>query len=125
MADTPISPKDFGASFKGFMEQMARQAPTEEPFFQRRLREHFGADPAKFAIVSEKITDDNHPNLEVAIEAFVTAPGRSFELLGVSSAAAAFMGISLAQLVSAGGGMMRGVDVAEGPVAYTNIPLDG
>ena len=37
------------------MEQMARQAPAEEPFFRRRLREHFGSDPAKFAIVTEKI----------------------------------------------------------------------
>lgn len=85
MADTPISPKDFGASFKGFMEQMVRQAPAEEPFFKRRLRDHFGMDPAKFAIVAEKISDANHPNLHLAIEAFVTAPGRTFELLGVSS----------------------------------------
>jgi hypothetical protein len=46
MADSPISPKDFGASFKGFMEQMAQQARAEEPFFRRRLREHFGSDPA-------------------------------------------------------------------------------
>ena len=40
MAD-PISPKDFGASFKGFMEHMTRQAPAEEPFFRQRLRAHF------------------------------------------------------------------------------------
>lgn len=125
MADDPISPKDFGASFKGFMEQMARQAPAEEPFFQRRLREHFGADPAKFAIVSEKITDANHPNLHLAIEAFASAPQRTFELVGVSSNAAAFMGISLAQLVSGGGGMMQGAGPSEGPVSYTTVALDG
>lgn len=125
MADTPISPKDFGASFKGFMEQMAREAPGEEPFFRRRLREHFGSDPAKFAIVTEKISDANHPNLHLAIEAFVSDPGRTYELLGVSSDAAAFMGISLAQLVSGGGGMMRGEGPSEGPVSYTNVALDG
>jgi AAA+ superfamily predicted ATPase len=125
MADNPISPKDFGASFKGFMEQMARESPGEEPFFRRRLREHFGSDPAKLAIVTEKVSDANHPNLHLAVEAFVTAPGRTFELLGVSSDAAAFMGISLAQLVSGGGGMMRGDGPSEGPVSYTNVALDG
>lgn len=125
MADSPISPKDFGASFKGFMEQMARQSPAEEPFFQRRLREHFGADPAKFAIVTEKVSDANHPNLHLAVEAFVSAPERTFELIGVSSEAAAFMGISLAQLISGSGGMMRGDGPSEGPVSYTNVALDG
>ncbi len=124
MADSPISPKDFGASFKGFIEQMARESPAEEPFFQRRLRDHFGADPAKFAIVAEKFSDANHPNLHLAIESFVTASGRTFELVGVSSEAAAFMGISLASLVS-GTGAMRGIEAAEGPVTYTNVQLDG
>ena len=125
MGDTPISPKDFGASFKTFMEQMARESPDEEPFFRQRLREHFGADPAKFAIVTERFSDANHPNLHLAIEAFVTAPGRSYELLGISSDRASFMGLDLAQLVAGGGGMMGGDGTAEGPVSYTNIALDG
>jgi len=124
MGDTPISPKDFGASFKTFMEQMARASPAEEPFFRRRLREHFGADPAKYSIVAEKFSDANHPNLHLAIEAFVTAPGRSHELLGISSDRASFMGIELAQLVS-GGSRTRGDGADEGPVTYKNVALDG
>jgi hypothetical protein len=125
MADSPISPKDFGASFKGFMEQMARQSPAEEPFFRQRLHEHFGADPAKFAIVSEKISDANHANLQLALDAFVSDRGRTFELLGISSEAAAYMGITLAHLISGGGGMMHGGGPSEGPVSYTNVALDG
>ncbi|HEU0037213.1 MAG TPA: AAA family ATPase [Kofleriaceae bacterium] len=125
MADIPISPKDFGASFKGFMEQMAREAPGEEPFFRRRLREHFGSDPSKFAIVTEKIGEANHPNLHLAIEAFVSEPGRTYELLGVSTDPTSFIGISLAQLVSGGGGVMGSGGPAEGPVSYTNVALDG
>jgi hypothetical protein len=35
------------------------------------------------------------------------------------------MGISLAQLVSGSGGMMRGDGPSEGPVSYTNVSLDG
>jgi hypothetical protein len=124
MANDPISPKDFGASFKGFMEQMARQAPAEEPFFRRRLHEHFGRDPSKFTIVADKFSEADHPNLHLATEAFVTAQGRTHELLGISSEAPAFMGISLAQLMSSGGGM-RGEPASEGPVMYTNVALDG
>jgi hypothetical protein len=124
MAD-PISPNDFGASFKGFMEQMARQTPAEEPFFRQRLRDHFGTDPAKLAIVTEKFSDANHPNVQLAIEAFTSAPGRTFELLGIGTAVPAFMGITFAQLISAGGGMMHGASATVGPVTYTNAALDG
>jgi hypothetical protein len=35
-----ISPKDFGASFKGFLDQMSAAAPADEPVFRQRLREH-------------------------------------------------------------------------------------
>ena len=125
MADQPISPKDFGASFKGFMEQMAQQAPAEQPYFQRRLREHFGADPSKFAIISDKISDANHPNIHLALEAYVSAPGRTHELLGISSDTPAFMGLTLAQLVAGSGRKFGGDSPSEGPVTYTNVPLDG
>ena len=124
MADTPISAKDFGASFKGFMEQMAREEPAEEPFFRKRLGEHFGSDPSKLAIVGETLSDANHPNLHLAVEAFVSEAGRTYELCGVSSDTAAFMGINIAQLVSTGG-RMGGSPPSEGPVTYANVPLDG
>jgi len=124
MPDNPISPKDFGASFQGFMEQMARAAPAEEPYFRQRLHEHFGADPSNLTIVAEKFSEANHPNVHLAIEAFTTAPGRTFELLGISTDSPAFMGISFAQLISPGG-MMRGASATQGPVTYTSVALDG
>jgi hypothetical protein len=121
VADEPISPKTFGASFRGFMEQMAREAPTgEEPFFRARLREHFGADPATLAIVGEKIEDANHPNLHLAIESYVAT--RTSELLGITSQAS-FMGITMAMLVA--GRARHGDDIAQGPVSYKNVQLDG
>jgi len=123
MADDRLSPKDFGASFKGFMEQMAHQSPREEPFFHRRVREHFGTDPSKLTIVAEKFSESDHPNVHLAIEAFTTAPGRTLELLGISSEVPAIMGITLAQLISEGAG--RGASTTEGPVTYTNVALDG
>src|SRR6266404_1200767 len=100
MADDPRTPQDFGAQFKGFMEQMARQAPAEEPFFRRRLREHFGSDPSKLTIVAEKFDEMEHPNVHLAVEAFTTAPGRSAEVLGVSSETLSFGSVGFAQLVA-------------------------
>ena len=101
------------------MEQMARDAPAEEPYFKRTLREHFGTDPAKLAIVVEKIEDADHPNLHLAIESYLQV--RSHELLGISSEAA-FMGVTMAQLVSGGGRHGR---IDEGPVSYRNVRLAG
>lgn len=121
MADSPISAKDFGASFKTFMEQMARESPAEEPFFRHRLREHFGADPSKLTIVTERFGGADHPNFHLALEAFIQSPTRSYELIGISSEAAAYTPLSLAQLVSSGG---RGELASEGPVTYANIELD-
>jgi hypothetical protein len=124
MANDPISPQDFGASFKSFMEQMAREAPpVEEPFFRQRLREHFGTEPSKLTILADKFSDANHPNVHLAIEAFTTAPGRTFELVGITSDAPMYMGITLAQLISRGG--MHGAMMSAGPVTYTNVQLDG
>jgi ATPase family associated with various cellular activities (AAA) len=125
MANDPISPTDFGASFKGFMQQMASQGPAEEPFFRRRLAEHFGADPSKLTIISEKFGDSDHPNLHLAVEAFIGAPGRTSELLGIASEVVAFGGFSLAQLVAPGSaGLMGGAGPSEGPVKYTNLELN-
>jgi AAA+ superfamily predicted ATPase len=52
MGDTAmdISPNDFGASFKGFLDQMSVPAPAEEPVFRRRLRDHFECEPNELSI---------------------------------------------------------------------------
>lgn len=123
MAD-PISPDDFGASFKGFMQQMASQGPAEEPFFRKRLTEHFGSDPSKLTIISERFGDSDHPNLHLAIETFTTAPGRTCELMGIGVELLPYGGLSLASLLApAGGGLMGGTPPAEGPVKYLNLEL--
>ncbi|MEW5738028.1 MAG: ATP-binding protein [Myxococcota bacterium] len=126
MSNDTFSPKDFGASFKGFLDQMAAQAPAQESFFPRRLREHFGAEPSALAIVSEKLSDTEHPNLHLALESFVAKPGRSHELLGITSDHAAYAGIGLAQLAATGGGgFMGGTPPAPGPVSFRTVHLDG
>ena len=64
-----ISPTDFGASFKGFLDQMSAAAPAEEPVFRRRLREHFECEPNELPTLSEKFPAHDHANLHSALEA--------------------------------------------------------
>jgi hypothetical protein len=46
---------EFGASFREFLDQMAVQAPAEDPIFLTLLRNHFSAQPATFPIVGGQL----------------------------------------------------------------------
>ena len=119
-----ISPQAFGASFKGFLDQMSAAAPAEEPVFRRRLREHFECEPTELAILSEKFPAYDHANLQKAIDAeFETADG-SVATYGVINPHP-FMSASLTELAAPSkAGLMGGGGTAEGPVEYANIKLD-
>jgi hypothetical protein len=120
-----LTPEDFGASFKGFMQRMAAEAPAEDPVFVRRLREHFGCEPAGLPVITENFDKHEHPNVHTAIEAYVAGDGRSAQVVGVTSPMR-LMGVSLSELVApAGAGLMGGQGATEGPVQYVNVPLDG
>jgi ATP-dependent 26S proteasome regulatory subunit len=119
-----VSAGDFGSSFKAFMDQMAAQRPSEEPFFLRRLREHFEKDPTTLPIVSEKFEKYEHPNVHVAIEDYLSQEGRSAEVLGIIRDEHYF-GTSLSDLVAPGGsGLIGRSSPKEGPVQYLNIALE-
>ena len=121
--DKKLDVKDFGASFKGFMEQMAQQAPAEEPELLQRARQHFGTDPAALPVVTEQFARHEHPNLHLAIESYLAVDGRSAELLGVTIVHELF-GVKLSQLFSPGGGGMMGAPASVGSVEYDNVTLD-
>jgi len=127
MADEDArSLKEFGASFKGFLDQMATQAPAEDPIFLTRLRKHFSAEPAAFPVVGEQFEASDHPNVQKALEAYVSEHNCSTELVGITGDQTfAYMGISLAQLsLPARSGLWGGATVMEGPVQYVNVPLE-
>ncbi len=115
----PLSPKEFGALFRSFLEQSVTAAPTGESYFSRRLREHFGQDPARLPTLSETFDSSDRPNLQLAIDAYLARAGCRSELVGM-------MGItdyqepSFATLLLAG---VRGATASEGPVQYANVPL--
>ena len=78
-----ISPNDFGASFKGFLDQMSAAAPVEEPIFRRRLRTHFECEPNELLALSEKFPAYDHANLHSALEAEFSGDDCSVETFGV------------------------------------------
>ena len=119
-----IDPSEFGASFKGFLNQMSASAPTEEPIFRKRLRNHFEQDPSQLPILTEKFPLHDHANLHTALESELSNPACSVETFGVGSPHQ-FMAASLSMLVApAKSGLMGGGEVSEGPVEYVNTALD-
>jgi hypothetical protein len=86
MPDSSSPPlNEFLAAFKGLMDEARRQAPpAEEHFFLQRLRAHFGQDLTRLPIVSEQFKRADHPNLHLALTAYVEGEGRSYELFGIA-----------------------------------------
>ena len=117
--DDPGSTKDFGDSFRTFLEQIAAK-PREDAVFLRMLREHFGVDPRTLVVVAESFADHDHVNVHRALEEFLAEGGRAAQLKGVSVGAN-----SLSDLV----GTSRSLFATslpppeEGPVQYANVSL--
>lgn len=111
----------FMASFKAFMDEAVRQAPPEEEaIFRTRLREHFGQEPTRLPVLTEQFKRSDHPNLHLALAAYLEAPGRTFELYGVTTANE-HMGVHLAQLAQ--NETNDWSKPKEAPVDYINIAL--
>lgn len=119
-----LSLEDFGASFKGFMDQVAAQAPKEEPALFRRMREHLGQDPTILPVLEEKFPAADHPNVQVAVDALVGSEGCSASAAGITWGNE-YEGVSLSTLVTAGvRSMFGGPPPQEGPLQLTNITLN-
>lgn len=117
--------KDFGASFKSFMQTMTSQTPEEESAFALRFRQHFRQDPTRLPVVSEKFELSDHPNLQVALDSLLAAPSHAHELVGMISEHQ-YLDISLSRLVAPTRSSLWGsTGIEEGPVQYVNLTLEG
>src|SRR6185503_18458617 len=122
MPNVDLSAREFGAAFKGFLEQAANGAPAEEPIFARRIREHLGADPTTLEIVGQTLELTERPNLQVALDSYLEVDGRSAERLGF--VAESFVAMSITTLISPGKtGIWGGGTVNEGPVGYAHVDV--
>jgi len=119
-----ISPKDFGTSFKGFLDQVSAATPAEDSVFRKRLREHFGQEPDKLPILTEKFAPYDHANVHVAVEAALSGTDCPAQILGMIGPHE-YVGVTLSMLVApAQSGLWGGATASEGPVEYVNVALD-
>jgi hypothetical protein len=110
--------KDFAASFKAFLDQVTAQAPERPGLFLERLRTLFGMEPIGLPVVAEQFDVPEHPNLQRAIDSYLSDADRQHEILGVSIDP--YGRASLGDLLG-----QRGEEGPQpGPVEYVNVALD-
>jgi AAA+ superfamily predicted ATPase len=121
--DKPLSPGDFGEAFRGFMDQMATQAPARESELGLRFTEHLGVAPATSPVVSEDFESRDHANVQMALETYLAEGGRGAEVIGFVGGSD-YMPADLTDLISpAGSPMMSGRQPKPGPVQYRNVEI--
>ncbi len=124
MSDPELAPARFGAAFKAFMEAVVAEAPPPGgPLFER-IGAHLGADPAQLPVIAEEFDSFEHPNVQVALDAYLEGADRRATLIGVAADNKRFMAFGLSDLLSRGGLPGRPA-LAEGPVDYVNFHLAG
>ena len=102
------------------MVQPKRKRPKPVPVFLRRLRKHFGSDPAALPVLEHQFATHDRPNLQLALEEMVAKPKWQSELVGVL-AQSDYEGPSLAGLSQP----RSARQFANGPVQYLDIALPG
>ena len=126
MNDEPtLSPAAFGRAFLAFLEQSVNSREVEEAPFVSRLAEHLGADPRALPIVTEGVSTIEHPNVQAALDAWISVEGRSAELVGITAEQKRYAGIGLSDLVTpVRAGLIEGGMVPQpGPVDYANVAV--
>ena len=125
MDDEPnLSPAAFGRSFRAFLEAAVQGQEVEEPPFVARLAGHLGADPRGLPILAEQYSIVEHPNVQAALEAWISSDGRASELVGMSAEQKRYEGLGFSDLITpARSGLMGDRAPRPGPVDYVNVPV--
>jgi hypothetical protein len=122
--DSTLSPASFGRAFRAFLEQAVKEQETEDPPFVARLAGHLGADPRGLPILAEQFSTIEHPNVQAAMDAWISGDGRSAELVGMSAEQKRYVGLGFSDLVTpVRGGLMGERGPQPGPVDYVNVAV--
>ena len=111
-----VEPEELASALVRLTEWAEERAPEPEPPVRRRLREHFGQDPAELPIVTRALEPWDRPNFQVAIDEW--AVGREVEVAGLPMMQGYRAG--LAELVRRGEWMS---ELELGAVAHVTVPL--
>ena len=106
----PPTPEELASALRDLSAWATAHAPVEESPLRSRLRDHLGCDPAELPVVSKEIPVWERANLQVALDAYLAAEGRSNEYVGLSAQHGWHMG--LADQEEAGG------DADDRPLAH-------
>lgn len=100
-------------------------APNKD--LRQKIIDHVGKDPASFSIINEQFEGYNHPNLQLAMDKFISAGGRSATILGIQGGALNFSGTSLGDIIAKKSlvSMVGFAGAKEGAVQYTNVNIGG
>jgi hypothetical protein len=91
--------------------------------FDQQLAAHFGPDVKSRPVVSATFETMERPNIQVGVDDWLSAPGRSHTLVGVVSGA--FGPVSLSILVAPPrGGPLGPQGPQPGPVVWDDLPID-
>jgi hypothetical protein len=125
MNDEPtLSASAFGRAFRAFLEESVKGQEVEDPPFVARLADHLGADPREMPILAEQMSVIEHPNVQAALDAWISGDGRSAELLGMSAEQKRYQGLGFSDLITPiSGGLMGDRAPRPGPVDYVNVPV--
>ena len=122
--EPPLSPATFGRALRAFLEQAVQGQEIGDPPFVSRLAGHLGADPRELPILAEQFSTIEHPNVQAAVDAWISADGRSAELIGMSAEQKRFVGLGFSDLVTPiRGGLMGERAPQPGPVDYVNVAV--
>jgi hypothetical protein len=113
-----MEPEELAESIKRLVDWAEQHAPEPEPPLRVRLRAHFGCEPGELSVVSRSLEAWDRPNLQVALEVWLT--GREVEVVGVSVMQGYRAG--LAELVR-GGAWAEYIEL--GGVDHVTVPLGG
>src|SRR3954471_7610403 len=92
-----IDPEQLARALIGLDAWARENAPSRESPVGKRMREHFGAEPSGFPVVSAPVRGFERVNFQVALDALLAEDGWSGELIGLSTMHGYRMG--LAELV--------------------------
>ncbi len=112
-----FSPAEFGEAWQKFIDYINSQTPPPEPpppFVVDRIITFLGGDPTQMIIVKEIFPEYDLPNLQIALDRFLTGPDRAAEQTGYLTDFD-HPGFNLSTLLTR--------RTAEGPVQYRSVEL--
>jgi len=105
----------FGRTFAAFLERVVRRAPGRHHPLIQRLTTHLGVDPLGLPIVSAAFAPFEHPDVQLAVDGYISDVGRTSDAFGLSGGGRRHMDVS----------ELLGTDhFAIGPVVRTEMPID-